>query len=74
MTDTILITGAAGQLGRGVIRHLLETRKLAPASIIATTRTPEALADLAAQGVIVRKADFNDPVSLGKRLPEPRRS
>jgi NAD(P)H dehydrogenase (quinone) len=66
MTDTILITGAAGQLGRGIIRHLLEARNVAPASIIATTRTPEALADLAAQGVVVRKADFNDPASLAK--------
>ena len=36
MTDTILITGAAGQLGRGIIRHLLEARNVAPASIIAS--------------------------------------
>jgi NAD(P)H dehydrogenase (quinone) len=32
--------------------------------IIATTRKPEALDDLAAQGVQVRRADFEDPASL----------
>src|SRR5215467_4193782 len=32
--------------------------------IIATTRNPERLADLAAQGVVVRRADFTDPATL----------
>jgi len=64
MTETILVTGAAGQLGRGVIRHLIESRKVAPGSIIAATRNPENLADLAGQGVVVRQADFNDASSL----------
>ena len=66
MTETLLVTGASGQLGRAVINHLLEAQKVAPASIIATTRDPENLADLAARGVIVRAADFNDKASLEK--------
>lgn len=56
------LTGANGQLGRLVIKHLLT---FVPADqIIATTRRPESLADFAAQGVVVRRADFSDPASL----------
>lgn len=40
MTDTILITGASGQLGRGVINHLLESQGVAASRIIAGTRDP----------------------------------
>ena len=64
MSDTLLVTGASGQLGRSVIAHLLHTHKIAPQRIIATTRKPEALADLAALGVVVRRADFEDSASL----------
>lgn len=64
MTETLLVTGASGQLGRAVIRHLLDAQQVAPARIIATTRNPGNLADLAAQGVSVRAADFDDPASL----------
>ena len=64
MTETLLVTGAAGQLGRSVIRYLLDTHKVPPATIIATTRNPESVADLAARGVVVRAADFNDATSL----------
>lgn len=60
----LLVTGASGQLGRRVIAHLLQTHQVAPRRIIATTRQPAALADLAEQGVVVRKADFEDPASL----------
>ncbi|MDU6836279.1 MAG: SDR family NAD(P)-dependent oxidoreductase, partial [Bradyrhizobium sp.] len=41
MSDTLLVTGAAGQLGRAVIRHLLTTLKVPAGSIIAATRKPE---------------------------------
>lgn len=58
---TLLVTGASGQLGRRVVELLLE-RNAGP--IVATTRTPEKIADLAARGVEVRKADFTDPKSL----------
>ncbi|WP_224545434.1 SDR family oxidoreductase [Mesorhizobium sp. CA16] len=64
MTETLLVTGASGHLGRAVINHLLGERKVAPANIIATTRNPENLADLAARGVAVRSADFDDKASL----------
>ncbi|MET2826168.1 SDR family oxidoreductase [Mesorhizobium shangrilense] len=66
MTDTLLVTGASGQLGRIVINHLLDTFKVPAARIIATTRTPANLADLAARGVDVREADFDDHASLAK--------
>ena len=66
MSKTLLVTGASGQLGRGVINHLLDTFKVPAAQIIATTRTPANLADLAARGVVVRAADYNDPASLAK--------
>lgn len=58
---TLLVTGAAGHLGRRVIELLLEANA---GQIIATTRSPEKLADLAARGVEVRAADFDNPASL----------
>lgn len=57
----LLVTGASGHLGRRVIELLLEARA---GTIIATTRTPEKLADFSARGVLVRQADFNDSASL----------
>lgn len=66
MSDTLLVTGASGHLGRRVIHHLLQTLKVPAARIIATTRKPEALADLAALGVVVRQADFDDSASLAQ--------
>lgn len=64
MSETILITGAAGQLGQGVIQHLIETYKVPAGSIVAATRSPEKLSELAAKGVQTRKADFDDAASL----------
>ncbi|MBB6410457.1 SDR family oxidoreductase [Mesorhizobium sangaii] len=64
MSKTLLVTGASGQLGRSVINHLLDTFNVPAAQIIASTRTPTNLADLAARGVVVRAADFNDGTSL----------
>lgn len=60
---TLLVTGASGQLGRRVIELLLEKQA---ETIVAATRTPEKLADFAERGVIVREADFDDPVSLAE--------
>lgn len=64
MSETLLVTGASGQLGRAVINHLLGTFKVPADRIIATTRTPANLAELAARGVAVREADFDDTASL----------
>lgn len=56
------LTGANGHLGRLVIKHLLTQ---VPANqIIATTRDPQKLADIASLGVVVRRADFSDPTAL----------
>jgi NAD(P)H dehydrogenase (quinone) len=58
----IVVTGATGQLGRLVIKALLKTQ---PASdIVAAVRSPEKAADLAALGVQVRRADYNEPATL----------
>jgi NAD(P)H dehydrogenase (quinone) len=61
---TLLVTGASGQLGRSVLGHLLDTHRIAPVRIVATTRTPDQLQDLARRGVHVRKADFDAPAGL----------
>ncbi|MEL1264615.1 SDR family oxidoreductase [Pseudoxanthomonas putridarboris] len=63
-TPTLLVTGAAGHLGRATLAHLLDTLEIPADRVIATTRKPETLADLAARGVTVRGADFDDPASL----------
>jgi NAD(P)H dehydrogenase (quinone) len=64
MSDTILVTGASGKLGRAVISHLLDSRGVAPGRIVAGSRNPAGLADLAARGVVVRKVDFDDQPGL----------
>jgi len=64
MSETILVTGAAGQLGQRVVHHLIENYKVAPANIIAATRSPEKLSALAAKGVQTCKADFDDAAGL----------
>ena len=57
-----IVTGASGNLGRQVIANMLEA---GAGPIIAVTRSPEKLADLADKGVQIRKGDFNDAASLG---------
>lgn len=58
----IIVTGATGQLGRLVIASLLKTT---PAQqIVAAVRDVAKAADLAAQGVQVRAANYNDSASL----------
>ncbi len=64
MSHTILVTGAAGHLGRAVVDHLLDTQKVDLARIVAASRDPAKLADLAARGVAIRKGDFDDAASL----------
>ena len=60
---TILVTGASGQLGRLVVDDLL-ARGVPAADIVATARNTDSLADLADQGVDVRRTDYTDPASL----------
>jgi NAD(P)H dehydrogenase (quinone) len=58
----IAITGASGQLGRRVAELVLAEHE--PRDLILATRTPSALAALAARGVDVRYASFDEPRSL----------
>jgi NAD(P)H dehydrogenase (quinone) len=62
----LLVTGAAGHLGRAVLHHLVETSKVAAADIVAASRDPNKLADLAANGLETRTADFDDEAGLVK--------
>ena len=64
MSETLLVTGASDHFGQRVMAHLLDTVGVPASRIIATTRKPESLADLAAKGVRVRAADFDDAASL----------
>ncbi|TGK56105.1 SDR family oxidoreductase [Leptospira wolffii] len=63
ISETVLVTGASGQLGRLVLEELL---KKGHKNIIATTRKPESLDDFSKRGVIVRSASFGDPKGLAK--------
>lgn len=67
MNDSIFVTGAAGQLGQLVIKHLL-ARGVAPGRIVAGTRSPAKLAELATAGIDVRRADFDDVRGLTETL------
>jgi NAD(P)H dehydrogenase (quinone) len=64
--QTLLVTGASGHLGRRVIELLLEANA---GRVIAATRSPGKLADLAARGIEVRQANFDDPGSLAAAFP-----
>ena len=59
--STLLVTGANGKLGRQVVNRLLEKGGHA---VVAASRDPSKLADLAAKGAQTRRADFDDPASL----------
>ena len=58
----VIVTGAAGHLGRLVTEQLLQ--RLAPEQLVLVTRRPDALRALHARGADVRYGDFDDPPSL----------
>ncbi|EOC1567549.1 SDR family oxidoreductase [Cronobacter dublinensis] len=62
----IAITGATGQLGQRVIHTLLKT--VAAKDIVAIVRNPAKAAELQAQGVQVRAADYSDVAALTTAL------
>lgn len=64
---SIAVTGATGSLGRLVVGALI-TRGTAASDIVAVVRNPEKAADLAARGVVVRKADYTDAAALETAL------
>lgn len=63
----IAVTGATGQFGAAAVRTLL-ARGVAADSIVAVVRNADKAADLAAQGVTVRVADYTDPGALRTAL------
>ena len=63
---TYAVTGATGKLGRLVLDELLEQANRH--DIVALARDPSALSDYAQKGVDLRKADYDDPVSLKAAL------
>jgi NAD(P)H dehydrogenase (quinone) len=63
MNQNIVITGATGQLGRLTITHLL-TAGVPADTITAIARSREKAADLAAQGIRVHLADYDQPETL----------
>ncbi len=58
----IIVTGANGQLGRGVVERLLD--RVPAARIGVSVRDPEKARDLDGRGVRVRRGDFDDAASL----------
>jgi NAD(P)H dehydrogenase (quinone) len=69
---SVIVTGAAGHLGRLVAEQLIE--RLSNERLVLVTRRPQALRELRARGADVRYGDFEDPASLrhafagGRRL------
>jgi NAD(P)H dehydrogenase (quinone) len=64
MTAKILVTGASGQLGTGVIEHLLSSFDMPASALVAGSRDPGKLTGIEARGVETRKVDFDDETSL----------
>ncbi len=58
----ILVTGANGQLGRLVIERLIQ--RVPTSQVIASVRSVDTAQNLAALGVDVRAADYDNPASL----------
>ena len=57
----LLVTGANGNLGKAAVAEL---RRLGAKKVIAATRTPGKLQEIAALGVEERQADFDRPETL----------
>lgn len=58
----LIITGATGQLGKRIVANLL--RRVPAQRIGVSVRLPDKATDLAAQGVRVRRGDYDQPESL----------
>jgi NAD(P)H dehydrogenase (quinone) len=59
---SVIVTGAAGHVGRLVTEQLLE--RLPPEDLVLVTRRPQALEELGARGADVRYGNFDDPATL----------
>jgi NAD(P)H dehydrogenase (quinone) len=60
------LTAATGRLGRLVIAELLQ--RVPPDRVVARARDLNRASDLAAQGITVRPADYDDPATLDAAL------
>ncbi|WAT17529.1 SDR family oxidoreductase [Aurantiacibacter sp. MUD11] len=60
----IIVSGASGQFGHAAASQLLDMGQ----EVIALTRSPEKLADLAERGAEVRAADFDSPDGLADAM------
>ncbi|WP_299651176.1 NmrA family NAD(P)-binding protein [uncultured Jannaschia sp.] len=60
----LIVTGATGHLGRGIVRHL--STRVPTARICGSIRDPGKAAELTDLGVQVRHGDFAEPESLVK--------
>jgi NAD(P)H dehydrogenase (quinone) len=61
---TILVTGATGQLGQGVVTHL--SRRAKNTTVAALARSKDKAIGLFPEHVEVRLGDYTDPASLAK--------
>jgi NAD(P)H dehydrogenase (quinone) len=68
---SVIVTGAAGHLGRLVTEQLLE--RLPSEQLVLVTRRPQALRQLSARGIDVRYGDFDNPATLGDAFAGGRR-
>ncbi|OCW55720.1 SDR family oxidoreductase [Hoeflea olei] len=64
MTGKILVTGASGHLGAKILHHLLADNGVAASDLVAGSRDPAKLEELARKGVETRRIDFDDAASL----------
>jgi NAD(P)H dehydrogenase (quinone) len=64
-TPVLLVTGAAGHLGRRAVELLLDK---GAGTVIAGTRDPAKVADLVAKGAAARVIDFDKPETLAEGL------
>jgi NAD(P)H dehydrogenase (quinone) len=58
----IVVSAATGQLGRLVVRHLLD--RVPATDVAVAVRSPKSAADLAERGVAVRHGDYDRPDTL----------
>ncbi|WP_370657439.1 NAD(P)H-binding protein [Deinococcus sp. KNUC1210] len=58
----IVITGASGKIGQGIIEALL--KRTSPQRIAVSVRDPQKVQHLETQGVRVRRANYSDGASL----------
>jgi NAD(P)H dehydrogenase (quinone) len=68
---SVIVTGAAGHVGRLVTEELLE--RLPPEDLVLVTRRPKALRQLSARGIEVRYGDFDHPATLSDAFAGGRR-